>query len=266
MTHRLVVLTLSIALTLVIHVAWGPISRAQQQKTVDVTQLLKVKDAVSATVNATISAWQEQYGIKVSAEARRSIESGFGEQASLLQRTYSNQGLNGRDQQSFLVTSLVENYLFDVRDNKFARSQRKQAAGVQTDRRFAQSRGDSDVRMQLLRAKTQQSTWPLDQSLNEITGADVQAFPVPQFFLVIEKVLKSRSSGRLEVFSNPKEASITIDQEDKGLTCKIFVASAGDHDVTVVKEQGQLSCAGKVRVTAGKTERFSCPVGAPCPK
>jgi hypothetical protein len=100
----------------------------------------------------------------------------------------------------------------------------------------------------------------------KITVEIVTKFPVDQFFKQMRQVLDGPKPGRLEVASRPDKASITIDGEDRGNTCKPFVVSPGKHQVTVHKDNSSVDCKAEVNVGEGKTERFCCPKGSGCPK
>src|SRR5690349_2761212 len=87
---------------------------AQQKRTdVQITEKLKVSDSVGVNVTRAISRWQDENNIKVTTEAENLIRSGFEQNGEL------NEGLakRGTQQRGILVGALVENYLFDVRDD-----------------------------------------------------------------------------------------------------------------------------------------------------
>jgi hypothetical protein len=96
-----------------------------------------------------------------------------------------------------------------------------------------------------------------------ITVEIVDRFPVGKFIEQMKPVLDGpKPPGRLEVASTPEKASITLDGQDKGITCNTFVVSPGTHTVTV---HGKTDCTGSVLVGESKTERFCCPKGTGCP-
>lgn len=178
----------------------------------------------SATVNNTMVPWQETNGIEVTKAARVAIRHGFSEREKDITNLMSFRESSGGSQTVF-VSSLVEYYLYEVRDWKIN--------------------------------KASQGLW-FESRIRKIDISDINAYPVTKFLASIDAVLKGRT-GRLVVKSNPTDRGITIDGKDWGFTNKVFVVSAGDHFVTVAKKQPNLGCERKVNVPANTTQQFDCP-------
>jgi hypothetical protein len=233
---------------LVLLLFWSQVLEAQQQKSVQINEFLITKD----TVNVTISQWQRNTGIVVTSDAVAVISTGFVEKQEFLSDAFAKQHL-GAEAKRVLTGWLIEEYLYEVRDRK---------ASVQGQT----TRPEAAIPLQY------KSNWMPQLKggptrIVEIVVADVKRFPVFTFLDAVGPMLLSHPDlGRIEVISSPDSATITADGQDKGLTCKGFVATAGEHMITVLKRKSGLDCKAKIKVLAGKTEHFSCPKDSECPK
>jgi PEGA domain len=186
---------------------------------------------MTKSVDELIAQAQKTYNINLALEAESRIKQEFSEQGQYLQYTFTRLRLDSNERR-WLLGTLVEEYLCDLRDQK--------------GRAFSMNVQFSTV--------------------VQISAEAVAKFPVKEYLARVRKVLDGPKPGRLEVASTPEQASITIDGEDRGDTCKPFVVSPGTHNVHVHGTKASLNCTADVTVDGGKTERFCCPKGSGCPK
>lgn len=208
---------------------------------------------VAGIVRTVISYWQDSSGIKVTPDARGMIVGGFISKEAFLRNAFEKQELN-RDQRDSLTISFVEYYLFDLRD---AKTERMGGSQPVYEKPSPQSNDPSRVAAPFPRS-------PRTRRISVINAEDVQKFPVSNFFSVLGPLFM-KPMGRLEVTSNPDEATIIIDGQKQGSTCKKFVASTGEHEIQVVSRPDHIDCKGRVNIKADDVERFCCPPGSKCP-
>jgi hypothetical protein len=88
-----------------------------------------------------------------------------------------------------------------------------------------------------------------------ISNASIAAYPVDAYVSKFSATL-STNPGRLQVFSKPEGAVISIDGNESGITSRSFMVSPGAHLVTLT---GVVKCSQSVTVGSGKTVRVYCP-------
>jgi hypothetical protein len=133
--------------------------------------------------------------------------------------------------------------------------------------KFGARRLSSDQQTSLLELLVKEYMYDLRDGSKipgSIQTSDVATFSPGNFLRRKETVLDG-DSGRLEVTSNPKEASIRIDRTGAGKTCRPFVLSVGAHTIEVTKKEAGLHCRGTINVKKDADEKFSCPPNTSCP-
>lgn len=90
-----------------------------------------------------------------------------------------------------------------------------------------------------------------------VEQADLRTLPPGKAVAQLTQQLSRGPVGQLVITSRPPNANITIDGKAKGFTDKIFVVSAGTHDVAV--KSSSLSCSKGVSVAEDSTVGFTCP-------
>jgi hypothetical protein len=205
---------------------------------------------MSEIVNQAIKLSQQRYGVNVDEAAQIVIRNAFAGQGASLQEIFQRLRLNPKEQK-WLLSSLVEEYICDLRDIQ---------KGWMPNSSLAQERSQ---------AKLVPSAFSTQISgvgaAVKIAAEAANRYSVADFLARLQKVLNGPKPGRLEVVSNPDGASIRLDHDDAGQTCKTFVVSPGEHAVSVEDGKNNLHCSGQVRVGEGETKRFCCPTGSNCP-
>jgi hypothetical protein len=205
-----------------------------------------------SVVNETIAQWQEKNHIEVTPELRTIIADGFRGEDAFLRSTFEKKRLDDAGSEE-LLRSLVDSYLYELRDKKIDRILKQQ----------------KKVKLNKY-AKTPPFVPPQwttgapiikvgeGVEVTNLTVEDVRGYTVAKFLRERARMLES-STGRLVVTSQPDAASISIDGDEKGFTNKTFVVSAGEHGVSVKKKEASLDCDDKVSVPANTTKYFHCP-------
>lgn len=205
---------------------------------------------MSATVSQAIKLSQDRYRVSVDDAAKSVILNAFSGQSDFLQKTFRRLKLNPKEQ-DWLLSSLVEEYICDLRDMEGGWIPKSSIVQQHAKAKLIPSSFSTQI--------------PGLGGLVKITTDTTNRFSVSDFLTRLRKVLEGPKPGRLEVVSNPDGASIHIDHEDDGLTCKTFVVSPGEHSVSVDGGKDNLHCEGKVKVGEGETKRYCCPKGSNCP-
>jgi hypothetical protein len=182
--------------------------------------------------------WQKSENLSVSTEAQNLIGSGFREFGGQLNDYGGN--IRWKDSTRTLNQTLVIYYLSDLRDRKIVQggnailAPTPQGLGARNDR-----------------AATSEFKF------STLGVSDVEAYPVRQFIVKMEPVLKGKK-GELHTTSRPTGAAIILDNtKKKGFTEKITVEEAGEHPILVVGRG--MKCSDKVNIPDGGSVTFHCP-------
>jgi hypothetical protein len=214
-------------------------SQGQVRHEVTIQENLRIQDEVQSVIQR----WMDATGVQVKKEAQAKIAAGFSDEQPRLLMAYEKQNLHSAQEKSAFADTLVEQYLYDIRDRKIAKSSRATAAPVgNRSYSFGPPQGATELVIEL---------------------QDVLDFS-PSTFLKGFRLIFDTKVGHLDVISEPDEAGITIDGDKKDeFTCRTFVVSPGDHTVDVFKPRTPVNCSEKVTVVAGAAETVVCPKGKP---
>lgn len=220
---------------------------AQEKKTqVQVTENLSVSDSVEVNVSRAISRWQNENNIKVAGDAQNLIKAGFDDNSEL------NAGLakRGTQERGILVRAMVENYLFDVRDDAILkRSTKGPTLPLKTVSFQLEGRNKPPI-------------------LDKIDVPDIAHLPVLDFIKRKISEWKEYASrklttweevpvGYLHIMSSPDGAKITLNNKDAGFTCKKLVEIPQRYEVTILPASGRF-CQQSVTVVSNWVTYASC--------
>lgn len=208
------------------------------------------EDLPSGTsLSASITLWEGDNRIRIADDASALIGNEFCGQAASIRQYMEKRKFDPPRQDEFLDW-LIQSYLYELRDRTLWAGNR------------ARSFGDNGRTIRNVSFQRQ------PDSGKQIIGVpQVDKFPVALFLASLAPVFHGdNGQGHLYVTSTPDRSSIEIDNTERGETCKKFVLTAGHHAVSVVSEDGKLSCKHDVEIRDGKTEHFSCPEKTDCPK
>lgn len=180
------------------------------------------------------------------------IISGFSSEQASLNTAFKRQELN-KDQQESMTISIVEYYLFDLRDMKAESIKSSQTVHEEPSARTGHPGETQLPSVGFFRIR----------GVYVINPQDVVRFPVRNLFSVLGPLFM-KHMGQLQVTSEPDGARIVIDGQKEGFTCKKFVASLGEHDIEVFSDPDHLECRARINVKAGDEERFCCPRDSSC--
>ncbi|HZT32117.1 MAG TPA: PEGA domain-containing protein [Bryobacteraceae bacterium] len=188
---------------------------------------------LSGTVRQTLADWQKNTGIGIETEAESRIRHDVGEAWPRLEELVRLQAPYEASPEP-LTRMLVRTYCFDLRD-----------ALLRQARPFARAR----------QARTLAFQAPA--SGLRLRDADVLHFSfldfLSGFFPRLQPV------GYLQVTSKPDRADITIDNQPKGFTNRVFVVSPGSHTVAIESPKIVRRCRRTVQVAPGRQISLHCP-------
>jgi hypothetical protein len=219
---------------------------AQEQKHyyVFICEFPPYTEAVSAS--ASIPAWEEDTGIRITEDASKLIAKEFCDQHETILEYFGKHKLHDEQQRRESLDWVVQSYLYELRDKTIwaapGASRARQMEGT-VQNAFLQS----------------YPGFPAEQ----IIGVpEVEHFAVANFLGRLSSVMQGNAGqGHLSVTSRPDRKSIEIDGVDKGNTCNKFVLSAGHHVVRAGSCKRQ-----DIEILDGKTEHYSCPEKTDCPR
>jgi len=188
--------------------------------------------------------WEAATGISVTPEAFRQIQGQFWSQLQPISDALEHQHADAEGK-TRLYKWLVESYLYELRDRM---------GSVQKD---TTNRLTIPTYNGFLSGSREEPSKSVD-------AAVVSSFTALRYLQSLLPLFQAQV-GRLFVTSMPEGASIVIDGEEKGTTCKKFVASVGSHSIKVSNSTPRLACSGSISIRSNDIEHFSCPGNSDCP-
>lgn len=196
---------------LAVNLVAGNRQGAEAEHNVQLSENLEISDHVQVSVAKAVDLWQRENIIDVTEDAKTLVEQGFNEEREDLKTLLGSQA-----NAQVLFDAVVENYLFDVRDEKIRNANSKNR-GLPVGMRskalglFPQGKvADSSIRSE-----------------------DIRRMPPAEFIRRHLVTWTGKTLAQLHVMSNPDGAEIDINQSYSGYTCKKFVLSEGHYRVHV---------------------------------